>query len=446
MVQNITEQFLESCSENFNNIPQNRLMMNAVIKVGIDEASISNQSIIDNQFTFSNEIGTGKVANQKLSGRCWMFAGLNLLRQRIIEKYNIKDFELSQCYTMFWDKLEKSNYFLESIIDTLEKPLDSRLVMWLLSNPIQDGGQWDMFANIVEKYGVLPKYMMPETFHSSSSSKMNSLLALKLRQGALTLRKLHEGGASVESIRNEKEKILGEVYNMLCCFLGEPPKKFDFEYKDADGKFHRRENLTPLKFYSEFVDINIRDYVSIINAPTADKKFNTAYTVAYLGNVKGGKDIKYLNVDVDTLKELAIKQLQDNQTVWFGCDVGKLSDQTMGIMDDALYNYDDVLGTNLELSKGERLDYGESCLTHAMVLTGVNIYDGKPNRWKVENSWGDGKGDKGYFVMSDSWFEKFTYQIVTNKKYLPKELSKAYEKEPQVLNPWDPMGSLAVMK
>ncbi|MDI6619638.1 MAG: C1 family peptidase [Clostridiales bacterium] len=446
MVQNITEQFLESCSENFNNIPQNRLMMNAVIKVGIDEASISNQSIIDNQFTFSNEIGTGKVANQKLSGRCWMFAGLNLLRQRIIEKYNIKDFELSQCYTMFWDKLEKSNYFLESIIDTLEKPLDSRLVMWLLSNPIQDGGQWDMFANIVEKYGVLPKYMMPETFHSSSSSKMNSLLALKLRQGALTLRKLHEGGASVESIRNEKEKILGEVYNMLCCFLGEPPKKFDFEYKDADGKFHRRENLTSLKFYSEFVDINIRDYVSIINAPTADKKFNTAYTVAYLGNVKGGKDIKYLNVDVDTLKELAIKQLQDNQTVWFGCDVGKLSDQTMGIMDDALYNYDDVLGTNLELSKGERLDYGESCLTHAMVLTGVNIYDGKPNRWKVENSWGDGKGDKGYFVMSDSWFEKFTYQIVTNKKYLSKELSKAYEKEPQVLNPWDPMGSLAVMK
>lgn len=420
--------------------------MNAVIKSGIDETSTNSQSIINSQFTFSNEIDTGKVTNQKSSGRCWMFAGLNVLRQRIIEQYNLKDFELSQCYTMFWDKLEKSNYFLESIIDTLDKPVDDRLVMWILANPIQDGGQWDMLANIIEKYGVVPKYVMPETFHSSSSGKMNSLVALKLRQSALTLRKLHEGGASVESIRNEKEKILDEIYKMLCLFLGEPPKKFDFEYKDKDEKFHRCKDLTPMKFYDEFVDVNIRDYVSIINAPTDDKKFNNAYTVAYLGNVKGAKDIKYLNVNIDTLKELAVKQLEDNQTVWFGCDVGKLSNSTIGIMDDNLYNYDQVLGTNLELSKGERLEYGESCLTHAMVLTGVNISDGKPNRWKVENSWGDEKGDKGYFVMSDSWLEKFTYQVVINKKYLSKEQLKAYEKEPLVLNPWDPMGSLAIMR
>lgn len=446
MDRNITREFVDGWSKGFRKSPASEIMMNAVMKNGIDQVAINGRSIVENQPVFSEEIDTGKVTNQKKSGRCWMFAGLNILRQRMIEKYNIKDFELSQCYPMFWDKLEKSNYFLESIIDTIDEAIDSRIVMWILDNPIQDGGQWDMFCNIIEKYGVVPKYVMPETYHSSQSSAMNKLLSTKLRQGALRMRKAHEAGKDMESIRKEKEKILSEIYGMLCCFLGEPPKKFDFEYRDKDNKFYRYENLSPKSFYDKFIDVDIRDYVSVINAPTKDKKFNTTYTVMYLGNVKGGKDIRYLNVDMKTFKSLAVSQLKDHEPVWFGCDVGKMSDYDLGIMDTDLYNYGQALNTDFKLNKGERLDYCESCLTHAMVLTGVNIADGKPNRWKVENSWGEEKGKKGYFIMSDSWFDEYTYQIVINKKYFPDKLKAALDKKPIVLNPWDPMGSLAVLR
>ena len=446
MDKNITNEFVNCWSESFNNNSQNSVLMNAIKKNGIDQVTINSNKLVENQPVFSEEIKTGKVTDQKKSGRCWMFAGLNVLRQRIIEKYGIKDFELSQCYLMFWDKLEKSNYFLESIIDTLDKEIDSRIVMWILDNPIQDGGQWDMFCNLVEKYGVVPKYIMPETFQSSQSNVMNRLLSLKLRQGALRLRKAHESGAAIESVRNEKEKILNEVYAMLCLFLGEPPKKFDFEYRDDDNKFHRYENITPISFYHDFVGTDIREYVSVINAPTKDKAFNTSYTVAYLGNVKGGKEIKYLNVDINTLKDLAVKQLRNEEPVWFGCDVGKMSQSDAGIMDAKLFDYGPALNTDFSMSKGDRLDYCESCLTHAMVLTGVNLRDGKPNRWKVENSWGEEKGTKGYFVMSDSWFDEYTYQVVINKKYLSDDLRRTFEKEPVVLNPWDPMGSLAIIR
>lgn len=444
MKSNVTEEFLNSCSRSFKQSNQKKLVMNAIIKNGIDAAAINNEHLTQNQPVFSCEIDTGKVTNQKNSGRCWMFAGLNVLRQRIIEKYNIKDFELSQCYVMFWDKLEKCNYFLESIIGTSEEEADSRVVMWILDNPIADGGQWDMFANIVEKYGVVPKCVMPETFHSSKSPRMNNILATKLRKGAIILRKLHKDGKNADEIRIEKEKIMSDIYRILCCFLGNPPKKIDFEYRDNDKKFYSFENLSPVDFYEKFIGINIRDYVSIINAPSNGKKFDTTYTVKYLGNVCGGVDIKYLNVDINTLKKLALKQLKDNEAVWFGCDVGKMSNSDAGVMDSDLYDYSTILNTDLSMTKGERLDYGESCLTHAMVLTGVDIKNDKAKRWKVENSWGEEKGNKGYFVMSDAWFDEYTYQIVINKKYLSDKLMKAYKKEPIVLEPWDPMGSLAI--
>lgn len=446
MEKSITKDFIDYCSRRLESNPQAKLVMNAVIKNGINAASINNQSLIDNQPVFSDEIDTGKVTNQKQSGRCWMFAGLNILRQRINEKLNISDFELSQCYTMFWDKFEKSNYFLESIIDTVEEESSSRIVMWILGNPIQDGGQWDMFCNIINKYGVVPKYVMPETYHSSQSNIMNSLLSSKLRQGAMRIRKLYESSKDMERVKEEKSNILGEVYGMLCCFLGEPPKAFNFEYRDKDNMFCRHENLTPVEFYNKFIDVNVDDYVSIINAPTKDKKFNAAYTVSYLGNVIGGRDIKYINVDIDTFKSLVVKQLKDREPVWFGCDVGKMSDSVSGVMDTELYDYNHAFNTDLGMSKGDRLDYGDSCLTHAMVFTGVNLKNDRPNRWKVENSWGDEKGQKGYFIMSDSWFDEYMYQIVINKKYLSDQLLSVLKQEPIKLNPWDPMGSLAVLR
>lgn len=443
----LSKETVENFSKKFRENTQNKIVMNSVMKNGINASSTNNDSIVNMQYTFSEEIDTGKVTNQKQSGRCWLFAGLNAIRHKMNNNLNLsKDYELSQNYQMFWDKFEKANYFLTSIIETADEDVNGRLVMWLLSSPQQDGGQWDMFANIVRKYGVVPKYVMPETFQSSRTGDMNSLLNVKLRQDAVTLRKLYKNKASEEKLYENKEKMLGEIYSMLCCFLGEPPKKFDFEFRDEKKEFHRDSNITPLEFYKKYADFNLDDYISIINAPTEDKPFNKTYTVKYLGNIIGGNDVLYLNLDIETFKSLAIAQIKDNETVWFGCDVGKYLDRDLGIMDTNLYNYEETLGISLEMTKANRLDYMGSCLTHAMVITGVNIADGVPNRWKIENSWGDEKGNKGFHVMSDSWFDEFTYQIVINKKYLSLQLMEALKQEPIKLHPWDPMGALAIMK
>lgn len=444
----IRSEMIDNFSNSYNKNSYNKILSDAIIKSGVNDVSMSHESVANMHFDFSEEIDVGKVTHQKSSGRCWMFAALNNIRYSISKSLNMKDknFELSQSYTMFWDKLEKSNLFLENIIETREEEVDSRNVMWLLNSPTNDGGQWDMFVGIVEKYGIVPKYAMPETFHSSNSSKMNEILNLKLRQDAKTLRNAAKEGSSLEDLRAKKTEMLKDVYSILCHFLGEPPKKFDFEYRDKDDNFHREANLTPVEFYHKYSGVKMEDYVSIINAPTEDKPFNRTYTVKFLGSVKGGKEIHYLNLEIDKLRELSIAQLRDGEPVWFGCDVGKMSNGDLGIMDTELFNYEEVLDTDLEMSKGDRLVYGESVLTHAMVFTGVNLADGKPNRWKVQNSWGEEPGQKGFFIMSDKWFGEFNYEVVINKKYLSSDLLKAYEQEPIVLEPWDPMGSLAMAR
>ncbi|RIV24140.1 aminopeptidase [Alicyclobacillaceae bacterium I2511] len=440
----ITSQMIDKFEQEFLAEPASHTLANAVIKNGIQAVANRPIATVPMQHTFSHEIKTLPVTNQKNSGRCWMFAGLNVLREEVAKAHNLESFELSQTYPMFWDKFEKANYFLESILETLSEPTDGRLISWLLSSPVQDGGQWDMFVNLVEKYGVVPKWVMPETFHSSKSREMNDLLTAKLREDAARLRQAAKTrGASPLELREEKEHMLSEVYRMLRHFLGNPPRTFDFEYRDKDNQFHRELGLTPQSFYKTHVQLNLRDYVSIINAPTADKPFGKTYTVKFLGNVKDGQDVLYLNVPMDTFKKLALAQLKDAQPVWFGCDVGKMGDRESGLLDPALFDYDAALGVTFAMTKAERLDYGESLMTHAMVLTGVNVVDERANRWKVENSWGEDPGKKGYFVMSDAWFDAYMYQIVIHRKYLSEDLKTALETPPLALAPWDPMGSLA---
>jgi len=435
-------------SKKYNQNSRNKVLSNAIIKNGINDVSINQDSINNMYFDFSEEIEVGKVTNQKSSGRCWMFAALNNMRYGISKYLNMKDenFELSQAYSMFWDKLEKANLFLENIIETREEEINSRNVMWILDGPMNDGGQWDMFVGLIEKYGIVPKYVMKETYHSSNSSEMNRLLTLKLRKNAKILRDLSKENNNIDFLRDKKVEMIEEIYQMLCYFLGEPPQKFTFEYRDKDGKFNRIDELTPLDFYQTYSQTKMNDYISIINAPTADKPFNKTYTVKFLGSVKEGKAIKYLNLDIEMLKNLSIKQLQDGEPVWFGCDVGKMSNRDYGIMDTQIYNYEDVFDISFDLSKGDRLIYGESLLTHAMVFTGVNLNNQKPTKWKVQNSWGEKPGNKGFFIMSDKWFEEFNYEVVINKKYLSKELLEIYKGESIVLDPWDPMGSLARAK
>lgn len=423
--------------------PVRRMVGNAIFKNGIQNVAQDHGRLTRVPHVFSHVIATGAITHQKQSGRCWLFAGLNVIRERMSKQLKIKDLELSQAYLMFYDKLEKANYFLESILQTLEEPADGRLVAWLLTAPLQDGGQWDMFVNLVEKYGVVPKWIMPESFHSSQSRMMNHLMTAKLREDAARLRQAAGEGASFEALNSLKERMLADVYQMLVQFLGEPPEQFDFDYQDDNHEFHADRGLTPVQFWTRYSDVKLDHYVSVINAPTPDKPFGRTYTVDFLGNVAGGRPVLYLNLPIEQFKALATAQLVDGRPVWFGCDVGKMSDRTEGILDTDQYDYGTALGVAFEMSKAERLMYGESQMDHAMVLTGVNLVDGQPDRWKVENSWGPDAGREGFFVMSDRWFDQFMYQVVIDKQYLSEAQREALQVQPQHLPPWDPMGSLA---
>lgn len=443
----ITDKQLTRFQQDYDANPNNRVVENAIANVGLQEASLDSSLNRRHPFTFSHTTTKGEITNQKSSGRCWMFSALNTARVDTMTKLNLETFEFSQTYTLFWDKLEKSNYFLESILETVDEATDSRIIMHLLTAPVQDGGQWDMFAGILSKYGAVPKCIMPETFHSSNTMGLNRVLTSKLRENAYTLRTAYRDGKSMEELRELKEAMLSHLYSILVKSLGPVPTTFTFEYTDKDEKFHRISDITPVDFFKEYVGWNLEDKVSLINAPTTSKPFGRAYTVKFLGTVKELYPIRYINVDLDTMKRAAIESIKNNEPVWFGCDVGKQSTRTTGILDAKAYQYELTLNQDITLTKGQRLDYGESLLTHAMVFTGVNLdNDGNPLTWQVENSWGDQVGQKGIFSMSDDWFDEYNYQIMVDKKYLSPTVLEALDKDIIELEPWDPMGALALTK
>ncbi|HPR81483.1 MAG TPA: C1 family peptidase [Enterococcus sp.] len=439
----ITKELTQKFASDFKDNKKQQALQRGVVKNGIRASAENVSAQVNNVPVFSVDVKTGKVANQKQSGRCWMFAALNTFRHKMLNQFNLKEFELSQNYTFFWDKYEKANYFYENILATANQELTSRKVAFLLQTPQQDGGQWDMIVSIFQKYGVVPKTAMPESNSSSSSRELNTYLNKKLRKDASMLRRLVADGKTSEEIQTIKATMLQEVYNFLAISLGTPPETFDFEYRDDEQVYHLDRGLTPQSFYEKYVGVNLDDYVSIINAPTTDKPYNQSYTVEMLGNVVGGKEVKYLNVDMEIFKQLAIAQLEQGESVWFGCDVGQSSTRDTGIMSLDAYDVNDLFDVDFDMTKAERLDYGESLMTHAMVLTGVDLVDGQPTKWKVENSWGEKVGDKGFFVASDAWMDEYTYQIVVRKDLLTAEQLAAFEAEPTVLAPWDPMGALA---
>ena len=443
MDKKISQENLQQFETQFDKNRSYKIAMNAVTKNGVKESAMNYRAAASLPQEFSVSLKQGKVTNQKKSGRCWMFAALNFMRVKVIQDLKLETFELSQNYTLFYDKLEKANYFLENILATLDEPTDGRLIAHLLADPLGDGGQWDMLCNIIEKYGLVPKYVMPETAVSSATADMRNYMTKKMREYACRLRRAYKEGATAEQLRAQKDAMLSESYRMLCICLGKPPKTFDFEYRDKDGGFHRDTNLTPQEFYKKYIGISIGDYISVINAPTENKPYYRSYTVQCLGNVAEGRPVKYVNLPIEELKKAAIAQLQSGEPVWFGCDCGQGSSRE-GMMDTQLYDVEDLFDTIFPMTKAERLTYGESLMDHAMTLQGVNLDEnGKPNRWRIENSWGDEAGRDGFYVMSDRWFEEYTYQIVVNRKYLPEEALAAYDSEPILLAPWDPMGSLA---
>lgn len=440
----LSSSFTDKLFADFQDNSKLRAVENAVTHNGLLKSLETRQSQVENDHVFSIDLTKDKVANQKASGRCWMFAALNTFRHKLILDLNLDNFELSQAHTFFWDKYEKSNWFLEQVIATADQELGSRKVKFLLDVPQQDGGQWDMVVALFEKYGVVPKSAYPESVSSSNSRELNQYLNKLLRQDAQILREAVAAGVGAEGIRAQKEALLQEIFNFLAVNLGLPPRTFDFAYRDKDNNYHSDKNITPQEFFKKYVGLNLSDYVSVINAPTADKPYSKSYTVDMLGNVVGSRAVRYLNLDMTRFKELAIAQMQAGETVWFGSDVGQISDRQKGILATNVYDFDTAMNISFTQDKAGRLDYSESLMTHAMVLTGVDLAEnGEPLKWKVENSWGEKVGDKGYFVASDAWMDEFTYQIVVRKEFLTDEELAAYEAEPTVLAPWDPMGALA---
>lgn len=442
--QAISFEQIDACQAAFERDPQRRLAGNAVAKSPVSSVALNRRVVAGVDHTFSVALKSNAVTNQNRSGRCWLFAGLNLFRVEAIQRLNVENFELSQNYLLFWDKLEKANYFLETVLDTLDEPTNGRLIMFLLSGPLQDGGQWDMFVNLVKKYGVVPKTAMPETDSSGNTNALTNLMTALLRENAAELRRMHAAGVAAAMLRDRKHAMIDAFYQMLCVHLGEPPRSFEWQWRDKDQAFQRAGTLTPQEFFQRYVGYDLDALACLIHCPTADKAFDQLYTIQYLGNVVEGQIVRYLNVDLAVFKHAAIEMLKDGRPVWFGCDVGKMLETELGILDMELYDYQSVYGFAYRADKAERVDYGHSLMTHAMVFTGVDLDDaGNARKWRVENSWGEKIGDKGFLVMSDAWFDAYMYEVVVDKRYVPAALLPLLEADPIVLPPWDPMGALA---
>lgn len=438
----IKKTYLEKELNNYKSDEKNTIIRHALVKNSLLTVASSQDEIKEMDFNFDINIKTLPAANQKASGRCWLFAATNVCREVIAKKLNLANFELSQSYLAFYDRLEKSNYLLEAVIELIDKEYDDRTLAFLLQNGVGDGGQWDMFVSLANKYGLCPKNVYPETNTSSATRETAQLINFTIRIFASDAKALYQA-KGLEAVRKEKEEVLNKIYFLLVNAYGLPPEKFDFEYTDKDGNYHLEKDFDALSFKEKYLGDSLNDYVSLINAPTKDKAFGKTYTVQYLGNVVGGKQVTHLNVTMDRMKELILKQLRDDRIVWFGSDVGFYGDREEGVWDDTRFDLNTPFGLDLKMNKGESLDYHASQMNHAMCITGVSFKEGIPSKWKIENSWGKDRAKDGYYIMSKSWFDQFVYQAVVDKKYLNEEELKALQGEPVVLKPWDPMGSLA---
>lgn len=443
----ITIDKLNKLDEKYKKDIKNEILENALYTNMINSVVINRNAHQNNPLTFSHFIKTQKVSNQFQSGRCWIFAGLNVLREEICKQFNVSDFELSQNYVAYYDKIEKVNYALNLIEENINLDYDDRLFSFIVENPINDGGQWDMFVSLINKYGVVPKSCMYETKQSENTREMNFIIKMYIQKFAAKAKQLYNENKKSE-ISKLREKYFDVMYSFISNCFGSVPRKIDFSLEMEDKTLKAiAKDITPQEFYKQFIKIDLNNYISIINAPTKSKPFNTLYTIEALGNVVNGNKVLYLNVDMDSLVDLTYKQLKNNELVWFGSDVSPYRIVNSWLWDDKALNYNAAFGINFNLEKGDMLDFGQSRMNHAMVICGYDLDENKSakdiKRWKIQNSWGEKSGKKGYHVMSNSWFCKFTYQCVIHKKYLTKQQLKALNQDPIVLKPWDPMGTLA---
>jgi len=450
----LTNDVLDSLRKDFYDDNKNRLAMNVCSRADPTEAALTRKCIEERVHVFNHKVEpeVKPVTNQKRSGRCWVFAALNSVRQPFVKQFNLEDFEFSQAYLYYWDKVERSNKFLHNIVTTARRgeSVYSRTVGFILNEPIHDGGQWDMLVNLVNKYGLMPKKCFPESFSCENSIAMNRALKTKLREFARTLRLQIDEGKTDDQLTITISNMMKDIYRICGICLGIPPKTFVWQYTDKSKQVHSIGPITAVDFYTQHVKplYNFEDKICLVSDPRSSNKYNTTYTVDCLGNMVGGRDVLYNNQPIDVLISLARASILSNEAVWFGCEVAKRCVSKMGILDLEAHDYNLVFGTELQLGldKASRLVYGDSLMTHAMLLTGFHVEEnGSVSRWRVENSWGDDRGDKGFLLMTTDWFKEFVFEIVVDKKFCSEEILRVQDTEiPIVLPAWDPLGALAL--
>ena len=427
----ITAEMMQEISKGYEGTAADKAIRNALNTTSFTvlAENAENAAMIDTEFT--DRVRTKGITDQKSSGRCWLFTGLNVLRAAAIDKYDLGEFQFSQTYCFFWDQLEKANLFLQAVIDTREKPFEDREVDWLFQNPISDGGTFTGVANLVTKYGVVPAEVMPESFIANSTSAMLTQLKTILRQDGLRLRETPKGVKAKDLpayLQNTKTRMLKEIYHVLALSHGVPPKEFEWKGK----------TYTPQQFYQELLGYDLNgNYVMLMNDPT--REYGKVYEIQYDRHMYDGQNWVYVNLPIERIKEMAIASIKDNKAMYFSCDVNKYLSRAKGVADLKNFDYESILGVNLTMDKKERIITHTSGSSHAMTLIAVDLKNGVPQKWMVENSWGAASGYKGNIIMTDEWFNEYMFRLVVEKKFVPADVMKMLEQKPIMLPAWDPM-------
>ncbi len=434
----IDNQTLEQIKKNSTIAGESKAIQTAVSGNDINKLALNRNNPVYNDTYFSNKVVSKGICNQKSSGRCWLFTGLNVLRAKVIAKYNLGEFQFSQNYCFFYDQLEKSNLFLQAVIDTRNKPFEDKTVEWLFKNPIGDGGQFTGVVNLITKYGVVPSEIMPETYSSNNTSRMSQLISLKLREYGLQLREMAAKGEKLPALTKQKVEMLSTIYRMLELNLGTPPTEFVYTQKDASGKPVSTKTYTPQSFFKDFVGVDMSNYVMVMNDPT--RPYNKVYEIEYDRHVYDGENWKYLNLPMEDIKKMAIASIKDSTMMYFSCDVGKFLNSDNGFLDIDNFDYSSLMGTSFNMDKKQRIQTFASGSSHAMTLCAVDLDEnGTPKKWMVENSWGPTHGFKGHLIMTDKWFDEYMFRLVVDKKYIPENIQAMLNQKSIMLPPWDPM-------
>ena len=434
----ISNEMLKQIQSSYKNTSADKAIRNAIGGTDIRKLSLNQENQQGLDTDFSIKVESKGITDQQSSGRCWLFTGLNVMRAKAIARYNLPSLEFSQAYSFFWDQLEKSNLFLQGVIDTAKEPMSNQTVEWLFKHPLSDGGTFTGVADIVSKYGLVPKEVMPETYSSEHTSQMSSLIGLKLKEYGLELRESVQKGMDVKKIEARKTEMLETVYRILVLNLGVPPTEFDYVRKDVKGNPVETEHHTPMSFLEKYGDKNLlTNYVMVMNDPS--REYYKCYEIDFDRHRYDGKNWTYVNLPVEEIKEMAIASLKDSTRMYFSSDVTQL-DSKRGLLDVNNYDFGSLLGTTFGMDKKQRIQTFASMSAHAMTLMAVDLDEnGKPKKWMVENSWGAQSGYKGHLIMTDEWFNEYMFRLVLETKYVPKKVLDIFKQKPVRLPAWDPM-------